>query len=528
MLQQEPPAVVVEEELQGPEGGGVAVDGAEDAAAVLDRRLEGGEKAVALGAGWWCGLQPAAEGGEMAGLEAGMGQPVVEDGGEGMGVGITEIVGVELQQLAGGEQLVFGEEGSAEGIAAAAAASGAAEAIGGEGVVEGGLHLPWGPEATVTTGGGGEALGQVPAHPFPTVPVVGVVEEMTKEGEDVEEGDAIGQARQAADRTGGGAGPGGWVDHRPVVDGHLLPMGGEAHGIEPVEVGGDGAGVVVTGAMEAAEEGGGAVGDTGGGKGSEELAEFGIEGGVRRGQLWVITQQPQEVEETLKIQQPGVAMQFMGGITVGATVDAVIEAGKSGGDELLEGNALAGLEANDMHEALLPLRHRCRLEQLGAMATDDGLWHRPLPLIVPGEALLEGSIEPPADPLNRCREVEGLGDGEAKGTADVTGLEDDGGPLVDGIFQLLLDHGFYLLPVAEAGGIAIELLADVGAGDVANLRRMGLEEKGLVEESCGGAFAAAGGTDEEMKAQGRQGMGGSHGWRGAAEAEATSADWLGG
>jgi len=42
VFQQQPPAVVVEEELQGPEGGGVAVDGAEDAAAVLDRRLEGG------------------------------------------------------------------------------------------------------------------------------------------------------------------------------------------------------------------------------------------------------------------------------------------------------------------------------------------------------------------------------------------------------------------------------------------------------------------------------------------------------
>jgi len=423
---------------------------------------------VALGAGWWCGLQPPAEGGLLAGLEAGMGQPVVEDGGEGLGVGITEIVGVELQQLAGGEQLVFREEGSAEGIAAAAAASGAAEAIGGEGVLEGGLHLPWGPEATFTSGGGGEALGQVSAHPFPTVPVVGVVKEMTKEGEDVEEGDAIGQARQAALGTGGPAGPGGWIDDRPVVDGHLLPAGGEAHGIEPVEVGGDGDGVVVTGAMEAAEEGGGAVGDTGGGKGSEKLLQFGIEGSVRRGQLWVITQQPQEVEETLKIQQPGVAMQFMGSVAVGPTLDAGIQARESGVDELVQGDALAGLEADDMDKAFLPLRHRCRLEQLGAMATDDGFWNRTLPLIVPGEALLKGCIEPPADPLNRCREVEGLGDGEAKGTADVTGLEDDGRPLVDGLFQLLLDHGFYLLPVAEAGGIAIELLADVGAGDVTN------------------------------------------------------------
>lgn len=326
VLEQQPPAVVMEHQLQGPEGGGVAVDGAQQATTVLDGGFDQGKGGVEVGIGWWCGLQPAAEGGLLAGVVAAMGETVLQDGHELAGVGITEIGGVEVQQLTGGEQLVFGEEGGAEGITAAAAATGGPEAIGGEGVVEGGLHLPRGPEATLTTGGGGEALGEMAAHLLPRLTVVGVVEEMAEEGEDVEEGDAIGQARQAADGAWCAAGPWRRIDHRPVAGRYRLPGGGEAHGIEPVEIGGDGGGVVVTGAMETTQQCGGTVGDTGGGKGSEELLQFGIEGGVRRGQLWMLTQQPQEVEEAFEIEQARVAMQFMGGITVGATVNAEVKA----------------------------------------------------------------------------------------------------------------------------------------------------------------------------------------------------------
>jgi len=232
-----------------------------------------------------------------------MGEALLQGVGEGDGMGIAKVLRLQLQQLTGGEQLRSGEESGAEGIAAAAAATGRSEAIGGEGVVEGGLHLPWRPEASITTGIGGEALGEMATHRFPRLAVVGMVEEMAEEGEDLEEDEAIGKAGQAAAGSGLLQRPWRWIDHRPVAGRDRLPGGGEAHGIKPVEIRRHGGGVVVTGAMEPTEEGRSAVGDAGGGKGSEELLQLGIEIGVRRGQLWMLTEQPEEVEEAFEIEQ---------------------------------------------------------------------------------------------------------------------------------------------------------------------------------------------------------------------------------
>lgn len=159
-------------------------------------------------------------------------------------------------------------------------------------------------------------------------------------------------------------------------------------------------------------------------------------------------------------------MELVGGITVGPTADAVVEPVEGGGDEGSEGNALGGLETDDVGKTLLPLRYWRRLQQLGAVALDDGIRHRPWPLTIPRQALLEGSVEPPADPLHRNGKGKGLGDGETEGAADVAGFKDDGGAISDRLLDLLLDDGFDLLPAAEDGGIGIELLADVGAADV--------------------------------------------------------------
>ena len=72
---------------------------------------------------------------------------------------------------------------------------------------------------------------------------------------------------------------------------------------------------------------------------------------------------------------------------------------------------------------LPPLRCTGGLEQLGAVLFDDRFSDGVLALAVPLQAEVCGGIEPPAHPLHRDGEIEGLGDRQPVLASGVGGIE---------------------------------------------------------------------------------------------------------
>ena len=195
-------------------------------------------------------------------------------------------------------------------------------------------------------------------------------------------------------------------------------------------------------------------------------------------------------------------MQPVGGIAIGAALQSPLQPPKGSADQAVQRHTLAALQPHHQSETLLALRHLGGLQQLGAVLADHRLRQLMTALLVPGQALLNRGIEPPADPLHRHRQQQRLGDGEAKGTARVTGLEDHRVAHRDRRQQLLLDHRLHVRPAPEDAAIAIELPADRAAADVAHLLlTLPLQVAG--EDARGRALAAAGCTNHQMEAQRR-------------------------
>jgi len=107
----------------------------------------------------------------------------------------------------------------------------------------------------------------------------------------------------------------------------------------------------------------------------------------------------------------------------------------------------------------------CRpgLHQLGTMLGNHLIWHRMLASLVPLPAQVSRCIKPPANPLHRLRQRQGLGDGQPKVSFYITGFHNRCGTCAEGLTKLAVNDGFYFRPGAAVVGVAIELIADLMA-----------------------------------------------------------------
>ena len=106
------------------------------------------------------------------------------------------------------------------------------------------------------------------------------------------------------------------------------------------------------------------------------------------------------------------------------------------------------------------------LHQLGTVLSNHPIWHRMLALLIPLPAQANRCIKPPANPLHRLRQRQGLGDGQPKVSFDITGFHNRCRTFAEGLTELAVNGGFYFRPWSAVVGVAIELVADLSAGDV--------------------------------------------------------------
>ena len=140
------------------------------------------------------GLEPAAARWQTARINTDLLQPFPQAAAQGRRTAIAKILGLELQQPASLLQLLQAEQGGAEGKTAPAAAAWPTEAIGGEGLADGGMYLPGlpaAPPAAFT----GEHFGDVLVDPLAVPMRIGVVQQMPQDGEGLAEGLSIRQPR---------------------------------------------------------------------------------------------------------------------------------------------------------------------------------------------------------------------------------------------------------------------------------------------------------------------------------------------
>ena len=158
-------------------------------------------------------------------------------------------------------------------------------------------------------------------------------------------------------------------------------------------------------------------------------------------------------------------MQLVGRIAVGRPADAGLQVGQVAGDQGLQRHPLPRLQPHHQGKGLLPVRCGTGLQEVGAVLVDNQLRHRVGAAEIPVQALGQRRIQPPAHPLHRHRQHQGLGDRQPERPFDVAGIEDHGFAAGEGQAELPVDLRFHLRPAAQYAGIAIELLTNRGAGD---------------------------------------------------------------
>jgi len=121
-----------------------------------------------------------------------------------------------------------------------------------------------------------------------------------------------------------------------------------------------------------------------------------------------------------------------------------------------------------------------------------------------------GGVEPPADPLQRRRQRQRLGEGQTPGPAGMGGIDDHRNPRGDGLNQPLLQALLDVDPGPLHGRIAKDLGADRIGGEHQGRRFTGGGEQRRQGPGQGG-LTAGGRADQQMAAQRRRGGGGQGG-----------------
>ena len=139
------------------------------------------------------------------------------------------------------------------------------------------------------------------------------------------------------------------------------------------------------------------------------------------------------------------------------------------------------------------------------------LRHLAFAMAVPLQAGGQRGVEPPADPLHRRRQQQGLGEGQAPGPAGMGGIDDHRNPRGDGLDQPLLEALLDVNPGALHGRIAKDLGPDRIGGEHQGRRFSSGGEQGRQGSGQGG-LAAGRRADQQMAAQ-RRLCGGGQGSR---------------
>jgi hypothetical protein len=189
-------------------------------------------------------------------------------------------------------------------------------------------------------------------------------------------------------------------------------------------------------------------------------------------------------------------MQLEALLAIAGRADAVIEAGEFIAQQGLQLAAVGGHHRHHCREALGPGGAKGRIGQGGRHLADHRLGHQALAGLVPLQAGGKRRVEPPADPLHRCGQAQGLGDRQPPGPAGVGGIQDHRRASGHGLAEALVQQGFNVTPGALHGRVTKELAAHHIGGEHHRTGELG-------QHPGQGGLAAGGRADQQMAAQGR-------------------------
>ena len=205
-------------------------------------------------------------------------------------------------------------------------------------------------------------------------------------------------------------------------------------------------------------------------------------------ELRVTAEHSNQKQQPLQIEQARVAMELPMGLAGPGAADAAVQRRQLGGQQRLQFPVMGRHHSAEGRKALRPAGSDMGIGQGGSHLLDHGLGHLALAVAVPLQADGQGGVKPPADPLHRRWQPQGLGEGQAPGTAGMGGIDDhrDAGRnrLDQPLLQALLDVD----PGALHGRISEHFGADRIGGEHQGRRFTGGGEQG--RRSAGGSAAA--------------------------------------
>ena len=157
---------------------------------------------------------------------------------------------------------------------------------------------------------------------------------------------------------------------------------------------------------------------------------------------------------------------------------------------------MGGHNGHHRRKTLGPAGPQGRIGQGGGQLANHRLGHQALAALVPLQAGGERCEQPPADPLHRHRQAQGLGDRQAPGASGMGGIHDHRHTGRHRCLDALVQQGLDFPPGTLHGGVAKQLAAH-------HIRRKshGTAEFGQHPGQSG--LTAGGRADQQVAAQGR-------------------------
>ena len=389
---------------------------------------------------------------------------------------------------------------------------GGAEAVGGEQLLEV-LAQGGGFTGQVAAGDGGGGSDQLlmKREAAARIAIKGLVEQVAQQGHHPLEHRPIAHRRVAAvDAALNTAAMRCRRHFRQPDRRQAVPPEAEAIGLQPVQIATDRPRSAVALPMQPHEESRSPLRQIARRQGRDDRLQLLAADWIGGGELRVTAEQANQEKQPLQIEQARVAMQLPVGLAGPGAADAPLQCRQLSDQQRLQVVVMAGHHRAERRKALRPAGPHMGIGQGGRHLLDHGLGHLTLAPAVPRQAGGQGGVEPPADPLHRRRQQQGLGDAQAPGAAGLGGIDDRRNAGRHRLDQPLLQPLLDVDPGPLHGRIAKHLGADRIGGEHQGRRFTGGGEQGRQGSGQGG-LTAGWRADQQMAAQWRRGGGGQAG-----------------
>ena len=212
-------------------------------------------------------------------------------------------------------------------------------------------------------------------------------------------------------------------------------------------------------------------------------------------EAWKPTEQLQQIEQSLQVQQARVAMPVLGLLPVAGRCNALVEARDLRAQLRFQILGCRWVVVDQRGKPLGSIRLKVAIMERCCELTHHQFGHLARALLVPLQADLKRRAQPPADPLHWPLQFEPLGQCQTPWTTRVGGIDQDRTSCRDAGLNSGVQPFFHLMPVALDHRVAVELLTDPIRGEELRIQQR-------CQQLRNGALPARRRSDQEVAAQG--------------------------